>query len=77
MPGGQDVQGQARLVINYLLFVKIYYGEMELGNEIACKWICLKISRMVGSDIQRLAGGPGPLRKNRSQEQCQAHLDNI
>ncbi len=32
----------------------------EFGNEIACKWICLKISRMVWLDIQRFAGGPRP-----------------
>ncbi len=37
----------------------------------------LKISRMVGSNIQRFAGGPRPLGKKRSQEQCQGHKGNI
>ncbi len=47
-----------------------------LGREIVCKWICLKISQMVESDIQWFAGGWQPLGKKRSQEQCQGHQGN-
>ena len=32
---------------------------------------------MVGLDIQQFAGGPKPLGKKRSQEQCQGHQDNV
>ncbi len=55
------------------IFNKELFGKSEVGNEIDCKWICLKISQMVvGSDIQLFSGGPRPLGKKRIQEQCQA-----
>ena len=36
-----------------------------------------KISRMVGSNIQRFAGGQSPQGNKRSLEQCQGHQGNI
>ncbi len=50
---------------------------MELGNEIVCKWNCVKISQMVGSDIQQFAGGTRPLGKKIRQEQFQVTLATI
>ncbi len=49
----------------------------KLGNEIVCKWIRLKISQTVGSNIQQIAGGSRPPEKKRSQEQCQSHQGNV
>ncbi len=41
----------------------------------------LILAKMVESDIQRFAGGPGPLGRKKSQEQCQGrtskYMDGI
>ena len=42
-----------------------------------CKYMFLKLAKMVESDIRRFAGGPGPLGRKRSQEQCQCRAGNV
>ncbi len=46
--------------------------KIELGKKLNTNRFCLKISRMVGFDIQRFAGGQRPLGKKRSQEVTEA-----
>ena len=43
------------------IFFKNINSKSSWEIKVICKYFCKKIARMVGSDIRRFAGGPGPL----------------